>query len=717
MVTSGVDHVVELVSPLGCRLLGGSVVVGCPLREAALPRMPELVTAADSAYRLGEKAVVAVVAVGREVAGRSEGRGCERLAVSCEPLPGQGGAKSGVLLREVPEGAESAAAEVGTAGWSRARGLQRLTEQLSSAATPRDIARLTATTAAALLEADACGVYARASDSDVLQALHATGAPGDAVDRFQRVPIRPGRPMSDAVLSGTPVWLEGAEQWRRRYPEMASAGVSGGYQASVCLPLRVEDRDLGAVVFRFRRPRVFGSSEREFLLAVASLCAQALDRARLYAAELQARSAAERERDRMTFLAHASQLMEAPLSVEERLQRLADFAVTGIADWAAVHLVREDRVEQIAVAHLDPAKIAFVEELERRYPPDPDAPGGAIEVARTGIPVVMSDLPDELLAAAAQDETHLELMRAIGLRSAIVVPLLTRGRSLGALTLVHAETGERFTDDDLTFVGQLATTAALALDNAALYEQQRTVARTLQTALLPAELPDVPGVQCAGRYRPPSPELTDVYVGGDLYDIHEDPERGRWALTVADVCGKGPQAAALTALIRHTVHAEVGHGFGPADVLRRVNTAMLRHHGAARARFATIVHAALTVGPAGVTVTLVNSGHPPGLALRGDRVESITVPGTLVGVYPDLSLAEVEVRLAPGDTLLFYTDGVTEARGAQGFYGSARLEAFLASFAGESVDVIADGIIAEVSDFQDGRLRDDVALLVLQVQR
>lgn len=277
-------------------------------------------------------------------------------------------------------------------------------------------------------------------------------------------------------------------------------------------------------------------------------------------------------------------------------------------------------------------------------------------VARTGVPVLMSDVPDELLVASAEDETHLELLRAIGMRSEIVMPLLIRGRSLGALTLVHAESGERFTAEDLTVVGQLAATAALALDNAALYEQQSTVAHTLQTALLPAELPEVPGVRCAGRYRPPSPDLTDVYVGGDLYDVHEDAERGRWALTVADVCGKGPQAAALTALIRYTVHAEVGHGLGPAEVLRRINEAVLRHHGGARARSATMVHGALTIGGADVAVRLVNGGHPPALVLRGDRVEPVVVPGTLVGVYPDLRLAETEVRLAAGDTLLHYTD-------------------------------------------------------------
>ena len=181
-------------------------------------------------------------------------------------------------------------------------------------------------------------------------------------------------------------------------------------------------------------------------MAVAALCAQALDRARLYTAEHEARAAAERERDRMAFLAQASRLMEAPLSVEERLRQLGDLVVKGIADWSAVHLVRGSRVERVTVAHLDPAKIAFVEELERRYPPDPDAPGGAIDVARSGVPVVMEDVPDELLVASARDATHLELIRAIGLRSAIVVPLLVRGRSLGALTLVHAESGEHFTD-------------------------------------------------------------------------------------------------------------------------------------------------------------------------------------------------------------------------------------------------------------------------------
>ena len=118
-------------------------------------------------------------------------------------------------------------------------------------------------------------------------------------------------------------------------------------------------------------------------MAVTALCAQGLDRARLLVAERAARAEAERRLGRMTFLSRTTRLMEAPLSVEQRLQQLADLAASEIADWCAVHLIRGDDVHQVAVAHSDPAKVAFVAQLEQRYPPDPEADGGAIQVSRT----------------------------------------------------------------------------------------------------------------------------------------------------------------------------------------------------------------------------------------------------------------------------------------------------------------------------------------------
>jgi serine phosphatase RsbU (regulator of sigma subunit) len=709
-VTVGPDHVLELVTAAGRELVAGEAGVGRPLREvlARSSSPQELLAAVDRAYRQGGQRTPAVEA--RAPQGAS--------GVAATPLRDGDGTVLGVLLHTMgeagPAGGAGASSTEEAAG-TRARGaaLQQLAEQLSRAATPSAIGRLAVTSAAELLGADAAGVYARVG-AEALEALHATGWPAATTARYERLIVQRGRPLSDAVLDRTPIWIEDAEQWRVRYPEMAPVGTSAGFQATACLPLRVEDRDLGAVVFSFAQPRAFAPEERDFLLAVAAVCAQALDRARLFVAEQTARAAAERQLDRMTILAQTAELMETPLSVEERLQELARLAVPSVADWCAVHLVRGDRVDQVAVAHADPAKVAFVARLQERYPPDPGASGGAIEVSRTGAPAFLPEIPDEMLVAAAVDETHLELIRSIGMRAAVVVPLRVRGHSLGALTLVQAESGRHFDEDDLAFVQQLAAGPAVALDNARLYEQEREIAHTLQTALLPRRLPQAPGLLVAARYRPQSADLADIYVGGDLYDLVEGARPGEWAATIADVCGKGPEAAALTALIRHTVRADVRHGVGPAQVLRRLNAAMLREAGSETARFATAAHALLRVDPAGADVVLVSGGHLPALVLRGGRVETVEAPGTLLGVFAEIDLTETSVRLDPGDALILYTDGVTEARAVNGFYGAERLAATAASCAGGSAETIADTLIADVFAFQNGQLSDDVAVLVLQ---
>ncbi len=596
---------------------------------------------------------------------------------------------------------------------AQAGALRHLAGELLGAVTPAAVGRLTVTAAARLLGADAASVYSRA-DERALTLLHSTGWPEDLTRRYERIELERGRPLSDAVLDAVPVWLEDAEQWRRRYPAMAPIGTWGGVQATACLPLRVEDRDLGAVVLSFHSPRTFSRGEREFLFAVTAMCAQGLDRARLLAAERDARLRAERELHRMTFLARTARLMEAPLDVEQRLQRLADLAVSEVADWCAVNLVRDDRVEQVAVAHNDPGKVAFVAQLQQRYPPDPEARGGAIQVSRTGVPAFVPVVSDDMLAAAAVDEEHLGLLRSIGMRSAVVVPLLVRGRSLGALTLVHAESGQQFDEVDLAFAEQLAAGAAVALDNARLYQQQDRTARTLQAALLPAALPPVPGLRVAARFRAHTTDGVQMRVGGDLYDVVAAPEPGQWAFVVADVCGKGAEAAALTALIRHTVRAEVAHGLGPVDVLRRLNRAVLLETGGAPARFATVVQGLLTVGEDRVSVRLASAGHPPALVRRGVRVEPVTAPGTLLGVYHDVRLSEVAVELAAGEMLVLYTDGVTEARGVDGFYGPRRLAAVVGSPEHATADQVAGAVLADVVAFQRERLRDDVAVLVVE---
>ena len=228
------------------------------------------------------------------------------------------------------------------------------------------------------------------------------------------------------------------------------------------------------------------------------------------------------------------------------------------------------------------------------------------------------------------------------------------------------------------------------------------------TALLPTDLPAVPGLRLAARYR--SPADADVLVGGDLYDVVPEPDG--CGVVVADVCGKGAAAAALTALIRHTVRAEIDHGHGPAVVLERLNRAMLRASGGRPGRFATVAQARITRTPSGATVRLASAGHPPPLVVRRGRTEAVSARGILLGVYPDVILTEVTFDLNHGEIMVLYTDGVTEARDADELYGQERLERAVAP-GGHAGDV-ADRLLADVDAFQHGRQRDDIAILVIE---
>jgi serine phosphatase RsbU (regulator of sigma subunit) len=718
-ITRGPQHVVELLNAAAREVLGAGEVLGRPIREGLSEAAGQgLVALLDEVYRTGRP----YQDPAQRVVLRRAGEDVECwFSVRHRPLRGPDGEVLGLILQafEVTELHRAHRHDLRLAEAARARSaaLQELAEALSSAATPAAIGELAATRAADLLGADAANVFVTADGG--LEQVHFRGWTQELTAPYRRLALQRGRPLSDAVLTGVPVWLESAEQWRARYPEMAPVHGAGGYEASACLPMRVEDReqgevrDLGGLVFSFRAPRQFSVDEREYLVTIASLCAQSLDRARLYVAEQQARSVAERERDRTAFLAEAGLLLDAPMSVEARLQRLADLAVPGIADWCAVSLVRGARVDQVAVGHSDPQKVEFVRRLQERYPPDPHTPGGSIQVARTGVPSFVPEISQELVAAAARDAEHLELIRSIGLRSIVTVPLQVRGRSLGSLSLVQAESGRRFDEADLSFAGELAARAALALDNARLYEQQRSIAHALQSALVPAALPEIPGVRLAARYLA---QAEGTEVGGDTYDVYPGATPGQWAFMIGDVCGKGALAAALTALIRYSLRAECGHGLAPAEALRRLNAAMLGNALPGDLRFATVVHGTLRVDAQGADVTAVNAGHPSPLLLRKGAVEPVLPAGTLLGVYPDPRLVEGDVRLRPGETMVCYTDGVTEARGADGgLYGSSRLSALLSDSAGCSAEEIAETVVADVVAFQNGSLRDDVAVLVMQV--
>jgi serine phosphatase RsbU (regulator of sigma subunit) len=284
-------------------------------------------------------------------------------------------------------------------------------------------------------------------------------------------------------------------------------------------------------------------------------------------------------------------------------------------------------------------------------------------------------------------------------------PLIARdGSEIGRIDVV----GEFRPADELA-LEDLARIASLAIENARLEERERHIARTLQESLLPRALPEIEGLEVGARYLAGG---EGTAVGGDLYDLF--PVEDEWALVVGDVCGKGAEAAALTAMVRYTLRAESVHHSSPCAVLQLLNDAILRQLG--DGRFCTVLHGRVTVGAGSTRLVLAAGGHPPPLVLRADgRVETAPAEGPLLGVLPAVVHPDVIVTLGAGDALVCFTDGVTEGRGPDGMYGDERLAELLRSSVGLDASGLVDAVVDAAMEYQGGRSQDDLAVLALRV--
>jgi len=416
----------------------------------------------------------------------------------------------------------------------------------------------------------------------------------------------------------------------------------------------------------------------------------------------------ERERRRIAFLARVgSALLAASLDYEETLARTAELAVPELGDLCLIDLVGPDRsLRRLAVAGAGEAAVVAAQPCE--HPPARTGSRPLLDVLALGKPLLIPVAPDSLLVAMADEGADLAQLRR-WVRSYMCVPLVAGGRTLGAISFAAATAG-RFGHGDLLLAEELCRRAALALENARLYARQRDIAHTLQQSLLPARLPEIPGLEIAARYLPGGEDE----VGGDFYDLFRI---GRdWAVVMGDVCGRGPQAAALTALARHTIRADAAYEPTPRRVLRRLNRAVLRQDH--EPRLMTVAYLRLRMGRRRVDGLLASGGHPPPLILRCDgQVEEVSCAGTLIGAFPEIELGERSLRLHPGDALLLYTDGLTEARRARELLGPARLQALLRGCAGLSAAAIIERLERGLADFLGAPGQDDVALLALRALR
>ena len=301
-------------------------------------------------------------------------------------------------------------------------------------------------------------------------------------------------------------------------------------------------------------------------------------------------------------------------------------------------------------------------------------------------------------------------------RSWLAAPVHGRGDAvLGVVYLGHHR-AHAFDARHERLVAGLCSQLGGALEHCALFAERTRVAGALSESLLPPLLPNIIGLDAAARYRPSGAGVPGRgnLVGGDFYDLFEIAD-GRFGLLLGDVSGVGPEAAALTGMARYTVRAVAEAEEAPSAVLTRLNEALLR---LGSDRFLTAVYATLEPKADGVVpVVLCSGGHPPAFLLRDDESVEVLdrVGGMLLGVFHTVELADDKVVLHPGDTLVLVTDGVLEARDADGVqYGYARLEALLATCAGRSAEGIARRIERSVLDHREDRADDDLAILVLR---
>jgi PAS domain S-box-containing protein len=520
-------------------------------------------------------------------------------------------------------------------------------------------------------------------------------------------PLAAPLPLSDAVRKGETVVTRSIKGLKRRYPLFASNDPKS--QVFVGVPLDVKGRKVGGLGFGFEDAHDFEDEDIAFVRALGRQCAQALDRMQLYEREREARRRAESAQRNLAFLAEASAILTGSLDYVLTLTRLAKLIVPSIAEWCSIDVLDEEgtTTRSLVVEHMDPSKISLAEELRRRYPPDPDAPTGVANVVRTGRSELHREIPPEMIEAAARDAEHLALLRDIGLSTAMIVPLTARGRTFGAVTMV-GEGDRRFDEHDLALAEELARRAALAVDNARLYQERSHVARILQRSLLPPRLPDIPGIEIAARYRPAA---RDHEVGGDFYDVFQDTLDG-WAIAVGDVQGKGAAAAAVTGLARHTLRAAAMHRHEPSEVLKTLNDVLLNEE---TDRFCTVLYGRLVRTLEGADFTFASGGHPTPYVLRaGGSIEALDAPGMLVGSFPDLDVVDVVCHLGPGDAVVAYTDGVVEERAEGGGLGTPEFERALQVCIGLSSEKIVATIeerVAERSEIP----HDDVAVLAFRV--
>ncbi|MFJ3538457.1 SpoIIE family protein phosphatase [Streptomyces sp. NPDC090109] len=517
----------------------------------------------------------------------------------------------------------------------------------------------------------------------------------------------------DGIATGEGVGSCGTAAHRRRpvivsdiatdpfWDDFRDLADKAGVAACWSTPILARDGSLlGTFAMYHRTPRTPREADLALARVFADTAALAIERHR---AEQARRAAEVREQaalDDLAFLLNASTALSSELDAFQGLNRLATACVPRLAPLGTVDVVEGGRVRRVATA----APTRHQQDLLASHTPAHDTDA----VARV--------LSSGMTEVARRTPSGPGPWRELGVTGYVCLPLLDRGTAFGAVTLLS--TGEHaFDGHTVALAEELTRRAALAARNARQYTHRAALARDLQAGLLLPDLPRVPGAEVATYYHPAGEGLD---IGGDFYDVFP-LEGGRWAFLLGDVCGRGAIAATTTALVRHTARAVTPLLPGPEAVVAAVNQALINRPAGHGTGFVTLVHGRLTPTEHGLDVELVRAGHTMPLHLDGrGTVRTVDVPGTLLGIGPKTHLSAHRLLLRPDESLLLYTDGITEARDADGEqFGEDRLVAALADVPPRAgphhvIETLTRAVRAFTGDHD---VDDDQAVLVLTATR
>ncbi|HXS32891.1 MAG TPA: GAF domain-containing SpoIIE family protein phosphatase [Solirubrobacterales bacterium] len=416
----------------------------------------------------------------------------------------------------------------------------------------------------------------------------------------------------------------------------------------------------------------------------------------------------ERRRQALEFLVEATRGLDASLDFGRTARTIVETAVPELAELCVIDLVRRDGwVGDSIVGAANPAAAPILEEIRRRAPLDPRGQHPVAQVLRAGRPMVWSDLtvPD-VLQTVVQNDEHRRLIEEANYRSAAVAPLVARGSTLGTLSLLHTSTDLSYDVEDLQLLAELADRAALALDNARLFEERDRIAQNLQRGLRPPEPPYVLGLDLSVVF---DPYGEGMEIGGDLYDILPTDD-GCW-IVIGDVAGKGSAAAGVAVALRHSMRGLARQIDEPTELLTQLNEMLLE--GRSLNDFATAVLMRLRRDGEHWHFSLATAGHPPVIHVKQGGPVALG-GGAVLGAWANSPLGRHQGELRPGETLILATDGWFEAGPAETHVGGEALGTLAHSFADLDLADMTEALRQDAISRSGGPLRDDMVVLAVR---